>query len=372
MKTILITGAQGFIGKNLVATLSTLGTFNLKLYDTHNTLTELDTFINEADFIIHLAGVNRSDEHSDFQKVNVNLTQYILTSLDRLNKVIPIIATSSTQAHNATPYGQSKAAMESLLLDWSEQAQANVLIYRLPNVFGKWSRPNYNSAVATFCHNISRGLPITIYDPLAPLRLVYIDDVIHSFLQILTSSPLANSGFCSSYPTYELTVGELADKLYAYHKQRDHLTLSSFENPLDKKLFATYLSFLEPHDFAYPLTMKTDPRGWLAEFIKSKELGQIFVSKTLPGITRGNHWHHTKVEKFLVLSGDASICFRNILNTDVITYHVSGDHLQVVDIPVGYTHSITNVGQTDVITLFWSSEIFDPLNPDTFYEEVTK
>lgn len=373
LKTILITGSSGFIGKNLVTALKNMGTFTLRLYDQENALTDLEEFVKEADFIVHLAGVNRTQDVSDFQEVNVNLTQHILTLLDTLGKTTPILATSSVQALNDTPYGQSKADMENLLLNWSYTKGSNMLLYRLPSVFGKWSRPNYNSVVATFCYNISRDLPIEIHDPRTQLTLVYIDDLIRSMVDIISNSDGTTfNGFCSIYPSYGTTLIGLADTLRYFRAHRTHLAIDNLQSDLEKKLYATYLSYLDPNDFAYSLSMKSDERGWLSEFIKARSLGQIFISKTVPGASRGNHWHQTKAEKFLVLEGSATISLRSILNEDVIHYEVSGDALRVIDIPVGYTHSITNTGDTDLITLFWANEIFDSNSSDTFEEEVQK
>nr|WP_302596902.1 NAD-dependent epimerase/dehydratase family protein [uncultured Cellulosilyticum sp.] len=369
MSKILITGANGFIGKNLLSTLQ--GTIHKAIpIDIHNTQDELISGLKQADFIIHLAGVNRTLNLEDFQKGNVDFTAHLLGLIDKLQKNVPLIISSSTQAALDNPYGKSKKAMEDYALNWSKSTGNKVYIYRLTNVFGKWCQPNYNCVVATFCYNISHNLPIHITDDNKMLNLIYIDDVISSFLYTLENHDTLQSGLLNAAPTYSLTLLELANKIKAFKQNSSSLLMPSLLSLFDRALYATYLSYLEPTSLNYSLTMHTDSRGTLSELIKSNYFGQIFISTTKPGVTRGNHWHHTKTEKFVVLQGEATISLRSIFSTEVIHYNVSGQKIEVIDIPPGYTHNITNSGQTDLLTLFWASEPFNNSKPDTYYEEV--
>lgn len=367
---ILITGANGFIGKNLTVQLKNKGYNNLSLIDTNATIEELEQELKKADFIYHLAGVNRPQTEEEYWKGNVEFTKLITDTLKSYNQNTPILFTSSIQAELDNPYGKSKKQAEEILLSYAKVTNANVYVYRLPNVFGKWCRPNYNSVVATFCYNIARNLPIQIHDPEKELTLVYIDDVVKEFISILEQQNNTEIGYREIKPVYKITLNKLAEKIYSFNQSRQNLLMPSLEGEFDKKLYATFISYLPTDSFSYELEMKTDQRGWLAEVIKSQSFGQIFISKTKPGITRGNHWHHTKVEKFLVVQGEAIIKFRKIDSDDIIEYRVSGEKLQIVDIPPGYTHSITNIGEGELITIFWASEIFNPEKPDTYYMEV--
>ena len=371
MRTVLITGASGFLGKNLVASLEQNKDVEILTYSRNNTIEELEQFIRKSDFIFHLAGVNRPQDLSEFDSSNRGFTENLLNLMDKQNRKIPVLFPSSIQATLDNPYGISKLAAEKALLNWSNKNDIAVYIYRLPNVFGKWCRPNYNSVVATFCYNIARGLPIKIDDPSKELTLVYVDDVISEFINAFNGNPhMDEDGYCIIPRTFKVTLQELADKLFEFAQTRESLTMPDFKDDFTRFLYATYISYLPEDDFGYDLEMKTDNRGWLSEVIKSKHFGQIFISKTKPGITRGNHWHHTKVEKFLVIQGEALIKFRQIYGDKVIEYRVSGEDLKVLDIPPGYTHSITNIGDTDLITLFWADEIFELDRPDTYYLEV--
>lgn len=367
---ILITGANGFIGKNLVAELKNKGYKDIFTVTKDTDRSLLDNYTNECDFVFHLAGVNRPRNEQEFIEENTNFTQFLLNSLKKNQNQSPILFTSSIQALQDNPYGRSKRSCEQLLFSYEEETGAKVLIYRLPNIFGKWCKPNYNSVIATFCHNIANGLDIHVNDPNTELTLGYIDDVIDEFLHALIGKESRHEVFCVLPKTYQIKLGQLADKLYFFKTTRESLLLPSFEKEFDRFLYSTYLSYLEENNFSYKLRKNTDHRGWLAEFIKSKETGQIFISMTKPGITRGNHWHHTKVEKFLVIQGEAVIKLRKINSSKILEYHVSGDSLEVVDIPVGYTHSIENIGNEDVITVFWACEIFNSEKPDTYYVEV--
>lgn len=371
MKTVLVTGSNGFIGKNLCAQLKNEKDLVILGFDSDNTKKELEKYIKKADFIFHLAGVNRPTDEKDFDIGNRGLTEDILGLLDKHNKKTPILITSSIQAELDNSYGKSKKAAENAIFKFYKGIKNKAFVYRLPNVFGKWSRPNYNSAVATFCYNISHDLPVKIDNPSAEINLVYIDEIISEFIKALNKKIKVNKdGYCYIPRSFKTTVGELKDNIESYKLNRDNLIVPNFDDDFNRFLYATYTSFLADDNFGYQLKTNFDERGWLAEFVKSKQFGQIFISKTKPGITRGNHWHHTKIEKFLVVEGAAEVCFRNIQSKNVLKYRVSGDQLSVVDIPAGYTHSIKNIGDKDLITIFWADELFNKENPDTYYENV--
>jgi len=372
MKTILVTGATGFIGKNLCSQLELDKEINLLRFDQDNKPADLHNYLKKADFIFHLAGVNRPKDEKEFDTGNRGLTENILEYLINNNKKTSILMTSSIQATLDNPYGKSKKAAEDAIFKFAKLQKANAYVYRLPNVFGKWCKPNYNSVVATFCYNISHDLPVTINDPDAEINLVYIDEIISNFIKAFHDEVKpTDDGYCYIPRSFKITIKELKDKIESFRNSRVNLIMPNLEDDFNRFLYATYISYLEDDNFGYPLSTNVDDRGWLAEFIKSSQLGQIFISKTKPGITRGNHWHHTKIEKFLVVDGSAKISFRKIGGPkNVINYDVSGDKLTVLDIPVGYTHSIKNTGKKDLITIFWADEIFNKERPDTYYEEV--
>ena len=369
-KTILVTGSRGFIGKHLMEALGRRAEVQPLGYDVENSPEELERALTQAEVIYHLAGVNRPQDPEEFRKGNVEFTRYICSSLRAHNRKPLIVLSSSIQAELENAYGSSKRQAEQILQEWSTEAHAPCVVFRLQNVFGKWCRPNYNSVVATFCHNIAHDLPISISDPNRALELVYIDDVVSAFLQLL-ETPCQGYALRHISETFQVTLGELAKTIQGFRQSRRTLTLPSLADAFTRNLYATYLSYLSTPDFAYNLDIKADNRGALAEFMKSPHFGQIFVSRTKPGITRGNHYHHTKAEKFLVLNGDAVVRFRSIQplpaesKTGVIEYHVSGKDFRVIDIPPGYTHSIENCGAEDLVVLFWASEPFDPAKPDT-------
>ncbi len=332
---------------------------------------EMEVYVKQADFIFHLAGVNRPIATEDYATGNQGLTEAILALMKTYNPKVPLLLTSSIQAEFDNPYGQSKRAAELAVFSHESETGAPVYVFRLPNVFGKWSRPNYNTVIATFCHNMTHGIPLQVDQPDKELTLVYIDDVITAFFASFDQPTPGIAGtYCRVPIVYQKTLGELADKIFFYHRNRMDLHIDDFHDSFNRALYATYLSFLAEHDFAYTLDKKQDNRGWLAEFIKSPSMGQIFISRTLPGITRGNHWHHSKVEKFLVIEGTAAITFRKVGSEEIITYMVKGEDLKVLDIPAGYTHAITNTGTSDLLTLFWANEVFNPQRPDTMYLEV--
>ena len=369
MKKVLVTGSKGFIGKNLCTVLRCSEDIELHEYDLDSTIAELDAALQQVDYIIHLAGVNRPEDPKEFETGNAGSLKEICSKLQELGRAPKIVLSSSIQAELDNPYGVSKRRAEEALQRFAENTGAECVIYRFKNLFGKWCRPNYNSVTATFCHNIANDLPIQISDPAHEIELTYIDDVVEAFIAELESiSP--GFSFARPLPSKRISLGELAEKIRSFREIRTSLNLPDFRDAFERALYGTYLSYLNKQEFEYGLDMKSDERGSLAEFLKSPSMGQIFVSLTKPGITRGNHYHHTKTEKFLVLQGEAVIHFRHINSDHVLEYRVQGEDYRVVDIPPGYTHSIENVGQNELVTLFWASEIFDPGKPDTYFEEV--
>ena len=364
---ILITGARGFMGRNLCDTLKHARPDDtLYRIDVDSTGEELKTAAEQADFVFHLAGVNRPERVEAFMEGNRDFTQHLLELLES-DKKPPILVTSSIQAALDNPYGESKRAGEAAVRAYAERTGASAYIYRLPNAFGKWSRPNYNSAVATFCFNLSRGLPITVNDPSVKLTLCYIDDIVAECLRALEGNATAGEeGFCKVLPEHTILLGEMADLLRSFGAMRDRLDVPDQSDPLTAKLYATYLSFLPPEDFARTPVIHADHRGSFTELIHMGGHGQVSVNVSKPHITKGEHWHHTKHEKFIVVSGTGVIRFRKPEEETVITYHVNGEVPQIVDIPPGYTHNIENTGDNDMVTLMWANECFDPAKPDTF------
>lgn len=367
---ILVTGANGFIGRNLVAELMSGKNLNVLEYSRDLDPLLLEQYCEEADFVYHLAGVNRPKEQSEFLEGNLELTKLLLKTLKKYDNTCPILLTSSSQASLDNPYGVSKKAAEDELFRYCEDTGAKGFVYRLTNVFGKWSRPNYNSAVSTFCHNIARDLPITVSDRNITMNLVYIDDVVQEFINALQGKEDRIGAFCEVPVVYTRTLGEIVDLIYSFKQSRDNRSIPDMSDLFVKKLYSTYLSFLPSDQFSYPLKMNVDPRGSFTEFIKTPDRGQVSVNISKTGITKGNHWHHTKNEKFLVVSGTGVIRFRKFGSDEIIEYYVSGDKLEVVDIPTGYTHNIENLGDTDMVTVMWANEYFDPDRPDTYISEV--
>jgi len=368
-KKILVTGSNGFIGSNMVSRLRRMDGVLVLTFDIHDSFEELEAVASEADFIFHFAGVNRPENVDEFKTGNTDLTCQIISILEKNKRKTPVLMTSSIQSELDNPYGKSKKAAEDILSGYGQRGES-VYIYRLSNVFGKWCRPNYNSVVATFCHNIAHGKEILISDRNHLLDFVYIDDIVDEFILVLEKGKIEKEKYYTTGPVYQVSLGELADLLYKFHDIANSLCVPDFSNAFVKKLHATYLSYLPEDRFAYKLKLHADDRGDLFELIKSRQFGQIFVSTTKPGITRGDHYHHTKNEKFCVIRGQAQIKFRHILNEKIITYTVSGKVPEIVDIPPGYTHSITNVGASEVITLFWANEMFNMEKPDTYFEKV--
>lgn len=370
MKNVLVTGSAGFIGRNLLQALRRRTGVSVSAFDVGNAPGDLDGLLKKADVVFHLAGVNRPPDPGEYESGNAGLTRDLIARLEALRRTPHVALSSSTQAALDNPYGRSKRAAEEALTEWAERSGAPVSLFRLPNVFGKWCRPNYNSGVATFCHNIARGLEISVSDRSRVLELVYVDDVARALVGLLDSVPEIGARFREVEPTFSATLGQIVDALYDFRATRNSLLVPDFGDPFVKRLYATYLSYLPAGDFAYPLVKREDARGALVELLKAPAFGQIFVSRTKPGVTRGNHFHDTKTEKFCVLEGEALIRFRSVEGGEVLEYRISGRDFKVVDIPPGYTHSIENVGPTEMIVLFWASEPFDPARPDTYPLEV--
>ncbi|MBV1709531.1 MAG: capsular polysaccharide biosynthesis protein CapF [Erysipelothrix sp.] len=367
---ILVTGAQGFIGKNLIAELKNRKYSEVFEFDKETDFSLLDEYCAQADFVFHLAGVNRPENPSEFMEGNFGFTSQLLSLLKKYGNKCPIMISSSIQAELDNAYGLSKRAGEELLFAYSKETGARVLVYRFPNVFGKWSRPNYNSAIATFCHKISRDEQITVNDPNVTMKLVYIDDVVEELIGALSGKESIVGPFCEVPTVHTITLGKIVEMLYSFKKNRDNKEVPDFSDTFTKKLYSTYLSFLPLDKFSYQLKMNVDHRGSFTEFLKTPDRGQVSVNISKPGITKGNHWHQTKNEKFLVVNGKGVIRFRSIDSNEVVEYYVSGEKMEVLDIPPGYTHSIENIGDTDMITVMWANELFDPEHPDTYFLEV--
>lgn len=365
---ILVTGANGFMGKNLLATLREKNASQGDLLypvDVDTPDAELRSATAQADFVFHLAGVNRPLDPQDFQRGNADFTTALLRLLEE-GRCPPVLLSSSTQALLNNPYGLSKRAAEEAVIAYGERHQVPVMVYRLTNAFGKWSRPHYNTAIATFCYNIARGLPVQISDPAAILRLNYIDDIMDEFMRALRGTPTREGRFCAVAPEHTVTLQKIVELLTQFHSGRDHFELVDQSDPFVRKLFATYLSFLPPDDFARTPTMHADARGSFTELLHMEGHGQMSVNVSKPHITKGEHWHHTKHEKFIVVAGHGVIRLRSVDTPEILSYPVSGDLPTVVDIPPGYTHNIENLGDTDMVTLMWANERFDAERPDTY------
>ena len=369
---VLVTGAKGFIGKNLIAELDRMEGVEVCPFDIDTPTEMLEIYGADCDFVFNLAGVNRPQNVEEFMEGNFGFATTLVETLKKHGNTCPIMNASSIQAALDNPYGQSKKAGEDMLLAYGKEVGANIYVYRFPNVFGKWCRPNYNSAVATFCNNIANDLPIQVNDRNTLLHLVYIDDVVEELLAAMKGQPhVDEQGYCYVPTVHDVTLGEIVDLLYSFRESRKNLMIPDMtEDSFSKKLYSTYLSYLPKDGFSYPLKMNVDARGSFTEVVKSADRGQVSINISKPGITKGNHWHHTKNEKFLVVSGKGVIRFRKIGEEEIIEYHVSGEKLEVVDIPTGYTHSIVNEGDTDMVTLMWCNECFNPDKPDTMYVPV--
>ena len=368
---VLITGANGFIGQNLISHLVERGDVEVLKFTRADSLTSLPSRITEVDCIFHLAGVNRPQDPQEFQTGNTELTRALCQGVIASGRRIPIIYTSSSQAALDNPYGLSKRGAEQELIQLGEASLADIFIYRLPNVFGKWSRPNYNSVVATFCHNISRDLPIKINDRTVCIDLVYIDDVVRSFIAIMDGQ-VPDSKFVKVEPQYRISIGDLADQLYAFRDSRASLVSEAVGTGLVRALYSTYLSYFSPDIFKYSVPKYSDPRGDFVEMLKTKDSGQFSFFTAHPGVCRGGHYHHSKTEKFLVIKGRARFCFQHIVSGELFELTTQGDNPEIVETVPGWTHDITNVGDDEMIVMLWANEIFNREMPDTYNRPVGK
>ena len=380
---ILVTGANGFVGRNLVSQLENIASgkarnyaiageeLHVLCYDVDSDPAALEEYCRRADFVFNLAGVNRPEDPSEFMKGNFGFASVLLDTLKKCGNSCPVMISSSTQAALDNPYGESKRAGEELLFEYGRETGAKVLVYRFPNVFGKWCRPNYNSAVATFCHNIAHGLPIRVNDPSVVMHLVYIDDVVDELIGALSGDEHRAGAFCEVPVVHEITLGGIVDLLYSFRDMQQDLEVPDLGDAFAKKLYSTYLSYLPKERFCYPLKMNVDNRGSFTEIIRTPDRGQFSVNISKPGITKGEHWHHTKNEKFVVVSGHGLVQLRKIGTDEVINFEVSGEKMEVVEMIPGYTHNIINLSDTeDLVTFMWANEAFNPERPDTYFESV--
>ena len=396
---ILITGAQGFVGKNLTAALRSiaegkdrthpvLSVGELYLYDLDTDPALLDEYCQKADFVFHLAGVNRPKDPSEFMAGNFGFSSTLLETLKKHGNTCPVVLSSSIQAtligRYDSDYGRSKKAGEELFFGYARETGATVYVYRFPNLFGKWCRPNYNSAVATFCNNIANDLPITVSDPAVELELLYIDDLMDEMLCALEGHPhrctfdgiktvlTPDGGYCAAPVSHRVTLGEIVRLLESFRDQPKTLTMPEIPyGSFAKKLCSTYLSYLPKEKISFPLKMNCDARGSFTELLRSDKCGQVSVNISKPGITKGQHWHHTKWEFFIVVAGHGLIQLRKIGSDEVLNFEVSGDKIEAVHMLPGYTHNIINLSDTeDLVTVMWANECFDPNKPDTFFEVV--
>ena len=362
---VLITGANGFVGKNLVAHLKERKDIEVLQFCREHDIASLQSLVSKVDFIFHLAGVNRPQNVEDFKSGNADFTQVLCAAVVASGRNIPLLYTSSIQAELDNAYGSSKREAEEALLNLSAQFGSDVHLFRLPNVFGKWAQPNYNSAVATFCHNIVHGLPISINDANAKISLVYIDDVISKFVSVMDGK-LSGDPFVRVEPVYSISVGELSSQLYAFKESRKSMVTERVGTGLVRALYSTYLSYLPPEDFTYEVPKYGDARGVFVEMLKTRDSGQFSYFTAHPGITRGGHYHHTKTEKFLVIKGNACFRFRHITSGEFYELFTDGDTPTVVETVPGWSHDITNVGDNEMVVMLWANEIFDRELPDTY------
>lgn len=372
MKKVLITGANGFIGRNLQLHLRERQDVHVVLYHRENTPAQLPDMLQGVDFVFHLAGVNRPKDPNEFSRGNVELTRKLCTAVTNAAQAegrrIPVLLTSSIHAAADSPYGRSKREAEEALALTGQHPLVPVHVFRLPNVFGKWCRPYYNSAVATFCHNIARGLPIEIHNAQAPLSLVYIDDVLGRFIQIMDGADpmFGPDGFSTVQPQYTTTVGEMAQLIQAFHRSRETLVTERVGNGFVRALYATYVSYLPVDAFAYAVPRHEDKRGMFVEMLKTPDAGQFSFFTAHPGVTRGGHYHHSKTEKFLVIKGQALFRFRHMHNGQAHELVTTGQEPQIVETVPGWTHDITNTGADEMVVMLWANEIFDRTRPDTY------
>lgn len=360
---VLITGAKGFIGKNLSLFLKEQGKYDVIEIDRDSSESDLNDALANTDFVFHLAGVNRPHNESEFKEGNADLTSQIVTTLKASGRKVPLMISSSTQATSNNAYGASKAEAEKVVETYGQETDSPYFIYRFPNVFGKWCRPNYNSFVATFCHNILNGIEINIHDPSAPVTLVYIDDVCGCLMALLEGD--TPSGATQVIPEYPTTVGYVADTLKAFKASRDSLFTENVGVGLERALYSTYLSYMQPSQFSYTVPSYGDERGVFCEMLKTKQAGQFSFFTAHPGITRGGHYHHTKNEKFLVIKGQALFKFEHVITGERYELRVDSDTPEIVETVPGWSHDVTNVGSEELIVMLWANETFDREAPDT-------
>jgi len=363
---ILITGADGFIGKNLRLHFRQMNNVECVSLTSSHSVFELLELLEEVDWIFHLAGINRPKSSGEFAAGNVGLTKSLCNAIKATGRSIPIVLSSSIQAELDTDYGKSKRAAEDALLTLNKATGNPVFIYRLPNVFGKLARPNYNSVVATFCYNIARNLPIQINDSSSVILLAYIDDVVESFARLLVDENNKQNGFVEVSPMFSITVGELADQLYRFKTSRDNLVTEPVGEGLVRALYSTYVSYLPPESFSYAVKQHGDERGVFVEMLKTKDSGQFSFFTAHPGVTRGGHYHHSKTEKFLVIKGEARFRFKHMITGECHELCTSGEVSQIVETVPGWTHDVTNVSDEELICMLWANEIFEREKPDTF------
>jgi UDP-2-acetamido-2,6-beta-L-arabino-hexul-4-ose reductase len=365
---VLITGANGFIGRNLRLHLAERKDVEVCCFTREHDVALLASMLDGVDFVFHLAGINRPHDLQEFTTGNAGLTRTLCETIAASGRPVPVVYTSSTQAARDNPYGQSKRSAEQALFTLQREHGVPVHVFRLPNVFGKWCRPNYNSAVATFCHNIARGLPIQVNDPQAGLTLVYVDDVVTRFLKLMDGAEAAvdEDGFATVAPQYSTTVGELARQVEAFRDSRDTLVTERVGTGLVRALYSTYVSYLPVESFSYPVARHGDPRGVFVEMLKTPDCGQFSYFTAHPGITRGGHYHHSKTEKFLVIKGTARFKFRHMDTGEAHELVTTGDEARIVETVPGWTHDITNIGSDEMIVMLWANEVFDRARPDTF------
>ena len=366
---VLVTGAGGFVGGNLVAHLAERKDIDVIRFNRNDDIASLAAMVAKVDFVFHLAGVNRPKEAEEFKRGNTDLTKALCEAVVAAKRKTPILYTSSTQVDLPNPYGVSKHEAEQALRNMAANHSVPVHLFRLPNVFGKWARPNYNSVVATFCHNIANDLPIQINDPQACLSLVYIDDVINQFIAVMEGK-LSGDPFVNVEPTYRITVGKLASQLEGFRDSRNSMISEPVGIGLVRALYSTYLSYIRPERFAYQVPKHGDERGIFVEMLKTHDSGQFSFFTAHPGITRGGHYHHSKTEKFLVIKGRACFRFRQIVTEEFYELFTEGDQPTIVETVPGWTHDITNVGDDEMVVMLWANEIFDRERPDTFTRPV--
>ena len=364
---ILVTGAKGFVGSNLVSFLRQLPeNHTIYEYDRASTEEDLDKYTSNCDFVFHLAGVNRPENVSEFMEGNFGFTDTLLGKLKEHHNKAPIMISSSIQAALDNDYGKSKKAGEDLIFKYGKENDVDIYVYRFPNLFGKWCRPNYNSVIATFCNNVATGQDITVNDESKELTLAYIDDVCEELIRCLNGNPTKNNEFCEVPVTHTKTLGEIASTIKSFKEKYDDIFVPETGDEFVKKLYATYTSYLPKESLVVDLTEHKDNRGIFCELVRTEKYGQVSISTTKPGIERGKHYHHTKIERFMVVKGEARITFEHIVSHDKMEITVSGNKLQYVTIPVGYEHKIDNISDDELVLLIWASELFDEAKPDTY------